>query len=371
MKIRIAATLFFALFISTVFSQKPRIVKVFAGSSNSFLLKGDGTLWGAGQNEHGSLGDGSEKPRLKHVKVLDNVKKVAPGTSHTMVLKNDGTLWAAGNNQMGQLANGTKTSLKKFTKVMEGVADVAAGHYATMIIKNDGSLWAVGNNSDNGLLGLNEKVSTVYELRKVMDDVASISINNDGSYAIKKDNSLWAAGNNYNGALGLEKKEYIRVHQKAMDSVRTAVAGPDYAMVIKMDGSLWASGQNLHGQLGNKKGGYDEKNLKFEMVMDDSVANVACGADFSAVLKTDNTLWMAGHHYMGRVGSGFGTLGKLRKYFFKVLDNVVEVSSGQGYTMVIQSNGFLKASGSNFSGQFGNKKSEEDAVHFVLLQKPD
>ena len=55
------------------------------------------------------------------------VAAVSAGGVHTMVVMADGSLWVAGENSEGQLGDGTSTRRTTFVKVMEGVAAVSAG----------------------------------------------------------------------------------------------------------------------------------------------------------------------------------------------------------------------------------------------------
>ena len=70
---------------------------------------------------------------------------IAAGDAHSVVLKHDGSVWAAGKNTNGQLGDGTVYSRGVFIKVMSGGAqDVSAGGSHTMVLKQDTSVWATG-----------------------------------------------------------------------------------------------------------------------------------------------------------------------------------------------------------------------------------
>ena len=45
-------------------------------------------------------------------------KAIAAGDEHSIVMKTDGTVWVAGYNGDGQLGDGTITDRNKFTKVV-------------------------------------------------------------------------------------------------------------------------------------------------------------------------------------------------------------------------------------------------------------
>jgi hypothetical protein len=81
------------------------------------------------------------------VQVATGVASVATGGGyHTMFVKTDGTLWAAGSNGSGQLGDGTITNSTTAVQVATGVAGVAAGSLHTLYVKTDGTLWVMGDN---------------------------------------------------------------------------------------------------------------------------------------------------------------------------------------------------------------------------------
>ena len=75
-------------------------------------VKNDGTLWGWGQSESGSIGDGTTTDRCSPVQIgsLTDWDNVGCGTNSTMAVKTDGTLWGWGENNSGALGLGNTTS---------------------------------------------------------------------------------------------------------------------------------------------------------------------------------------------------------------------------------------------------------------------
>ena len=77
-----------------------------AGASSIYVVRPDGSLWTAGYNSDGRLGDGTTVHRSSLVKVIDSgVKKVFSKGKYAAVIKEDGSLWTFGINTMGQLGN--------------------------------------------------------------------------------------------------------------------------------------------------------------------------------------------------------------------------------------------------------------------------
>jgi len=81
--------------------------------------------------------------------------------------------------------------------------------------------------------------------------------------------------------------------------------------LIDGNGSLWMWGENEYGQIGNG-GAYDKvigycrvQSAPFKVM--DNVASVSCGNSFTAIVKTDGSVWGWGDnswHELGNVGVG-------------------------------------------------------------------
>jgi alpha-tubulin suppressor-like RCC1 family protein len=118
-------------------------------------------------------------------------------------------------------------------------------------------------------------------------------------------------------------------------------------MAIKSDNSLWAWGNNVSGKLGNGKktiyhedGWIIEDNDKLSPVkiMDD-VIQVSTGMAHTAAIKSDGTLWVW----------GFGWTSPE-----KIMDNVIQVSAGGWHFMAIKNDGTLWGFGDNACGGLGD-----------------
>ena len=100
-----------------------------AGALHSIALKNDKTVWTWGSQGYNQLGRPSHTgftPQnvAGQVAGMTNVKAIAGGWEHTAVLKEDGTVWAAGRNLEGQLGDGTTigssfSPLKYFVQVID------------------------------------------------------------------------------------------------------------------------------------------------------------------------------------------------------------------------------------------------------------
>jgi alpha-tubulin suppressor-like RCC1 family protein len=109
------------------------VTAVAGGWGNSLALKSDGTAWGWGNDGYGELGNGKAqlfggvKNPVKAT--VQNVVAIAAGASWSLWLRSDGTIWAAGANNYGQLGDGTfNDSVAPVQVKLSGVFAIAAGH---------------------------------------------------------------------------------------------------------------------------------------------------------------------------------------------------------------------------------------------------
>ena len=292
-------------FVSAIMSDANGVV---VGKEHSMVLKLDGSVWASGHNHYGQLGDGSTADKSAFVKVLhDDVIALVAGLYHSMALKQDGSVWATGRNDCGQLGDGTTTSRNSFVQVeSEGVKSFATGACHSMILKEDGSVWGTGSNSFGQLgIGLLNVGNTVV-FREVfeIDDVAMVAAGAHHSLLILHDGSIWATGRNLFGQLG----DGSRITKNAFAPVITSgakavAAGHSYSMVLTQDGSVWATGSNLHGQLGD--GSTTDKNAFVQVIPSNAkTICVVAGYSHSMILTDDDRVWATGWNLYGQLGDG-------------------------------------------------------------------
>lgn len=139
------------------------VVAIGGGNRQSNFIKSDGTVWAAGMNTYGKLGDGTLEERQFPVQVanLSGIVKVVTGQYHTLFLKNDGTAWSCGFNAYGQLGDGT--NVDKATPVQVLVTNVngiaASGFYYSLFSTTDNTFYACGQGG--GQLGIGNTATQV------------------------------------------------------------------------------------------------------------------------------------------------------------------------------------------------------------------
>ena len=130
-------------------------------------------------------------------------------------------------------------------------------------------------------------------------------------------------------------------------------AGAEFTAGIANDGTLWAWGLNSSGQLGDGTTTDKWQNLN----QSSSLTNwdkIATGGIHCIAIKTDGTLWAWGNPSFGRLGLGNINNLVITPTQIGVDNDWVAVAAGDASSFAIKSNGTLWAWGVNENGQLGD-----------------
>ena len=76
--------------------------------------------------------------------ISGGILAVAAGDSHSMALTHDGSLWAAGSNLYGQLGDGSTKSKILYARVLlSGDGTSSKNTYLKVLLPGDGTWWMV------------------------------------------------------------------------------------------------------------------------------------------------------------------------------------------------------------------------------------
>ena len=109
------------------------------------ILKQDGSVWSTLIPLKGVDSKGASK----HFEpaILNGAVTASGGNGFSIVLKQGGSVWGAGRNNVGQLGDGTRNRKLSFhfVQMVPGAHAVAAGGYHTMVLTPEGHIWATGH----------------------------------------------------------------------------------------------------------------------------------------------------------------------------------------------------------------------------------
>ncbi len=326
------------------------------GSSFTFALKADGTVWSWGLNFNLALGDpavawGGTRTVPGPVVDVSDVVSVAAGVTHGLALKRDGTVWAWGRNLSGQLGDGTNTDRARPVQVLDltSVVAIAADLSVSMALKSDGTVWMWGD-------GYGNRPSRIATL----SGVSAISAGNGFSLAVKTDGmpsgALWSWGNNGSGALGdgslVSRTDPIAVAR----SVTAVAAGVLEAFALRDDGTVLSWGSNPSGQLGD---GTRTGHFRPAVVPNlGGVVSIAAGSQYALTMKMNGTVWSWGYNGYCELGD-MTCIVRLAPVQANV-NNVLAVAAdpsgwlGASHSAAVVADGTLWTWGRNESGQLGD-----------------
>jgi alpha-tubulin suppressor-like RCC1 family protein len=290
------------------------ITKIAGANGEAFAIRNDGTLFGWGGNWNGQLGLGTYNTSINtptQVTNVANVTGVAEGDNHMLAVESNGTVWAAGDDAHGELGDSTTNEEDAPIQVagLSNATQVAAGTNTSFVLKSDGTVWAWGEN-DTGWLGLGTtgdvQTPTQITTLPAMVAIAAQGINAMG---IDESGNVWTWGLNGNS-------DGTPLEQTGLTNVTAIAAGVYHNLAIKNDGTLWALGAGWLGQLGNNS--YDNDN-NFTQISGVQGAT-AIGASFGSswVVKQDGTIAGFGSCNNGELAGGLGIYAVVPKPLFGI-----------------------------------------------------
>ena len=331
------------------------------GSASLFLvaIKTNGSLYAWGRNTRGQLGDNTTIYRSSPVQVgaLTTWARAATGRLHSAAVKTDGTLWTFGYNQVGMI--GDNTTIYRSSPVQVGALttwyQLTAGRFHTVATKTDGTLWTFGYNG-SGQLGDNTILNRSSPVQVgALTTWSQVAGGHYHTLAIKTNGTMWSWGSNNNAQLGQNDINADRSSPTQIGALTTwskVKAGSYFNIALKTDGTLWTWGANNRGQIGDNT--VYRRSSPVQIGADTNWSQISASNGGNRAIKTNGTLY----------GWGFNTQGE------SVSDGTVEprsspvqvgtyveawskISAGSNISLATKADGTLWAFGYNGQGDLG------------------
>jgi alpha-tubulin suppressor-like RCC1 family protein len=337
----------------------------FIAAGHNFSLAsvygGEAVSWG--MNSSGQLSTGTlfNMPQPYTIPVTGNVAvKTAGGQEHTLVLTADGTVWAAGGNSGGQLGNGSLTGSQVLMAVLSNARAVACGSNHSLALMADGTVKAWGTNS-SGQLGDGSLVNRTSPVTiPGLSNVVVIAAGNEHSLALLADGTVRSWGSNASGELGNGTflSSSVPVSISGLVSCKSVTAGKEFSMALMGNGTLRSWGKNNSGQLGN--GTTLNSNVPV-IVSAGKVKQVSAGTEHVLAVHSNGSVSAWGLNRKGQLGNN-SLVSTPTPAVIPGLNGVVQAASGGDHSLALLGSGTVSAWGYNASGQLADGTTDSSLI---------
>jgi len=216
------------------------------------------------------------------------------------------------------------------------------------------TLWTWGNGTF-GRLGNNDTTNRLIPVTTFAGGTNWKQVSSRGSHtaAIKTDGTLWTWGAGANGKLGnndtTDRSTPVTTFIGGNDWKQVS-AGANHTAAIKTNGTLWTWGTGAAGRLGTN----DETNRLTPVTTfagGTDWKQVSGGTQHNAAIKTDGTLWTWGANYSAQLGTNDTTQRNTPVITFAGGTNWKSVACGGYYVSAIKTDGTLWGWGNGGSGR--------------------
>uniref|UniRef100_A0A803PIG1 RCC1-like domain-containing protein n=1 Tax=Cannabis sativa TaxID=3483 RepID=A0A803PIG1_CANSA len=302
---------------------------------------------------------------------IRRVLLISAGASHSVALLSGDVVCSWGRGEDGQLGHGdaedrlTPTQLSALDGLEISSVTCGADHTTAYSERHmevyswgwgDFGRLGHGNSSD---LFTPQPIKALHGIR-----ITQIACGDSHCLAVTMEGEVQSWGRNQNGQLGLGTTEDSLVPRKIQAfkgiSIKMVAAGAEHTAAITEDGSLYGWGWGRYGNLG--LGDRNDRLVpeKVSTVDDEKMIMVACGWRHTISVSSLGTLYTYGWSKYGQLGHG-DFEDHLAPHKLEALSGSVvsQISGGWRHTMALTSDGKLYGWGWNKFGQVGAGDNED------------
>jgi alpha-tubulin suppressor-like RCC1 family protein len=383
-------------------------VNAFSAGVSAFVITADDQVYGAGSNYYGQLGNGSTATRQTtpvkfQLPVGEKASSIFVHGESTFVITQSGSVYGAGANGSGQLGNGTTTGTSTPVKMIlpagEKVTSIQGDWHSIYLTTLSGKAYMTGiSDWRQSGAGNNTPVTTPIRFTTGGDSgqptVKQVATDGNTGWALLSDGTVWGVGRTSDGQIGNSSVTpgagswTPTLTQFDIGNENAVMMATDYAelVVVTDTGNVYGSGRNDSGDLGC--GDTVQHNTPCQFILPTgkkakSVVNTGNGAtgssdtfsDNTFVLTTDGSVYGAGDNNRGQLGIGTSSATPSSTPVKMVLPSGITATSvraGAGTVVVLGSDGRVYSVGYNNFGQLGTGNttnlSTPTATNYLNLQ---
>jgi alpha-tubulin suppressor-like RCC1 family protein len=300
------------------------------------VLHTDHTVWCAGENQYGQLGQGlSGPPMSTWVEVRDSTSAViadataiSVGWEFACAVRTGGTVWCWGLGGFGQMGSNVSGGSPAAVQVLKGVGqpltdivEVGGGKNHNCARDTSGAVWCWGRNNvgqiGDGTTTERHVATPVLDAPggPALTGALALDVGNDHSCLMKANKALWCWGFNGRGQLA-DGSQTQRPNPVSAGSAEKFSAGVLHTCIMKTDGSVACAGDVWRNRIGNGAAVYDTGTGFYatpEPVLVApggaalaGVTSIVAGG-VSCALMADTTVNCWGDNNHGQAGTGGGS----------------------------------------------------------------
>ncbi|XP_034212328.1 ultraviolet-B receptor UVR8 isoform X5 [Prunus dulcis] len=313
---------------------------------------------------------------------IRRVLLISAGASHSVALLSENVFCSWGRGEDGQLGHGDAEDRLSPTHLsaLDGheIVSVTCGADHTIAYSDSrtqayswgwGDFGRLGHGNSSDLF-TPQPIKALYGLR-----IRQIACGDSHCLAVTMEGEVQSWGRNQNGQLGLGTTEDSLVPQKIQAfqgiSVKMVAAGAEHTAAVTEDGSLYGWGWGRYGNLG--LGDRNDRLVpeKVSMVNSEKMVMVACGWRHTISVSSLGRLYTYGWSKYGQLGHGDfedhlvpHKLEALSNNF--ICEKVVQITCGWRHTLAVTERQNVFSWGRGTNGQLGHGESIDRNVPTII-----
>ena len=302
---------------------------------------------------------------------------VQEGKNFTIALKENGTVWSYGKNDKGQLGTGDNNNQNEPIQIQNlvDIKQISVGYSHSLALSKTGDIYCWGF-GEKGQLGNGNAVNSSNPVIVTgITDIKKVQAYKNISLALDNNGIVYVWGEGYanlpiklvfteritdiSGRLMLtnEGKIYdisdLNNPVRNLKDISKISCGEDHVAALSSNGMLYLWGDNKYGQCANKK--VDNKNSQ---TVDFKVIDISAGNGTTIIQSENKEVYVIGNNNNGQIGlKETASTYKIEK--MDVGTEIENISAGIGtHSGLVDKNGYVWHTGTNANGELGIGNNE-------------